>query len=57
MVLSRRSLHFTIFGALEMFVKCKIVKIKDDFYTKTLKWEIFFPKVYFLGYFTIKTVM
>ena len=33
----RGSLQFKIFGAKESVVNCKIVKIKDDFNTKTLK--------------------
>ena len=61
----RRSLHFTIFGAIEMFVKCKIVKIKDDFYTKTANWakkkfrsphfeqffEFLFKIIYFIQFY------
>ena len=34
----RGSLQFMNFGGKETFVKCKIVKIKADFSSKTVKW-------------------
>ena len=35
----RGSLHFTILGAKEIDVKCKIVKIKADLCIKSVKWS------------------
>ena len=45
----RRSLQFTIYGATEIFVNCKFVKIKENFSRKTVKWAKKFLKVHFFA--------
>ena len=47
----RGSLQFTIFGAKEIYVKCKIVKIKADLCTKSVKWAKKFSELHFLSNF------
>ena len=42
-------MQFTIFGAKEIYVKCKIVKIKADLCTKSVKWSKKFSKLHFLS--------
>ena len=44
-------MQFTIFGAKEIDVKCKIVKIKADLCTKNVKWTKKFSKLHFLSNF------
>ena len=50
------SLQFTNVGGKETFVKCKIVKLKADFSSKTVKWGEKILKSTFFIDFKLKTI-